>query len=140
MCCIHLLFVICMGQIGSSLLLSYVVQVWFPICFMVFLNKGKDRMVVFDFVSAWVSDKSNLGTSELDCMDASFDVGGAHRGATYFDHQIEGDDDKVAWISKVCMVNSEVCHGMELSDFAIRIEKAVYQKRVGASGDGVKTF
>ena len=100
---------------------------------MVFLKKGKDRMVVFDFVSAWVSDRSNLGNSELDCMDASLDVGGAHRGATYFDHQIEGDDDKVAWISKVCMVNSEVCHGMELSDFAILNEKAVYKTRVGAS-------
>ena len=101
---------------------------------MVFLKKGKDRMAVFDFVSAWVSDRSILGNLELDCMDASLDVGGAHRGATDFDHQIEGDDDKVACISKVCMVNSEVCHGMVLSASALRIEKAsAYQKRVGVS-------
>ena len=64
-------------------------------------------------------------------MDAGLDVAGAHRGAKYIDHQIEGDDDKVAWVSKVCMVNSEVCHGMELSDFALRIEKAVYKQTCG---------
>ena len=75
---------------------------------MVFLKKGKDRMVVFDFVSAWGSDRSNLGNWELDCMDASLDVGGADRGTEDFDHQIEGGDDKVACISKVCMVNSDV--------------------------------
>ena len=133
MCCIHV-FQICMGQIGSSLCCLKLSRFGFPIvCFMAFLKKGKDRRVVFDFVSAWVSDRSNLGNLELDCMDASLDVGGAHRGATYFDHQIEGDDDKVAWISKVCMVNSEVCHGMELCDFGILNEKAVYKKRVGAS-------
>ena len=77
---------------------------------MVFLKTGKDRMVVFDFVSAWVSDRSILVNLELDCMDASLDVGGAHRGTTDCYHEIEGDDDKVAWMSKVCMVNSEVCH------------------------------
>ena len=57
-----------------------------------------------------------------------------HTGEQHlFDHRIEGDDDKVAWISKVCMVNSEVCHGMELSDFAILNEQVVYNKCVGAS-------
>ena len=100
---------------------------------MVFLKKGKDRMVVFDFVSAWVSDRSNLGNLELDCMDASLDVGGAHRGTVDFYHQIEADDDKVACISKVCMVNSEVCHGMDLSVFARANEKAVYNNCVGVS-------
>ena len=100
---------------------------------MVFPEKGKDMKVVFDFVGVWVSDKRILGNLEVDCMDASLAFGGAHKGPTDFDHQIEGDDDKVALISKVCMVNSEVCHGMESSDFALRIEKAVYQKRVGAS-------
>ena len=100
---------------------------------MVFFKNGKDMKVVFDFVSAWVSDRSNLGNFELNCMDASLAVGGAHKGPTDVDHQIEGDDDKVALLSKVCMVNSAVCHGMVSSDSALRIEKAVYQKRVGAS-------
>ena len=68
---------------------------------MVFLKKGKDRMAVLDFVSAWVSDRSNSGNLELDCMDASLDVGGAHRGTEDVDHQIEGDDDKVACISSL---------------------------------------
>ena len=44
-------------------------------------------------------------------MDASLDVVCAHRGAKDVDHPIKGDDDKLARISKVCMVNSEVCHG-----------------------------
>ena len=92
------------------------IRCWFRLFFMVFLKKGKDRMAVFDFVSAWVSDGSNSGNLELDCMDASLDVGGAHRGPEDFDHRIEGDDDKVACISKVCMVKSEVCHGMDLFD------------------------
>ena len=46
---------------------------------MVFFKKGKDMKVVFDFVSAWVSDRSNLGNLELNCMDASLAVGGAHK-------------------------------------------------------------
>ena len=129
----HTFSVICMGQIGSSLFLSYVVRVLVLIVFMVFLKKGKDRMAVFDFVSAWVSDRSNLGNLELDSMDASLDVGGAHRGTEGFYHQIEGDDDKVACISKVSMVNSEVCHGMELSFFARVNAQIAYTNRVGAS-------
>ena len=44
---------------------------------MVFLKKGKDRMVVFDFVSAWVSVGSKVGNLEFVFMDASLDVGGA---------------------------------------------------------------
>ena len=46
----------------------------FLVVFMVFFKMGNDREVVFDFVSAWVSDRSNLGNLELDCMDASLDV------------------------------------------------------------------
>ena len=103
------------------------------IVFMVFLKKGKDRMAVFDFVSAWVSGGSNPGNLELDCMDASLDVGGAHRGTEDSDHQIEGDDHKFACISKVCMANSEVLHGMDLSDLAQADVKAVYTNRVGVS-------
>ena len=90
-------------------------------------------MAVIDFVSAWVWDRSNSGNLELDCMDASQDVGGAHKGTEDVDHQIEGDDDKVAYISKVCMVNSEVCHGMDLSDFVRVNDKALYKSRVGVS-------
>ena len=98
-----------------------------PIVFYGFVfKKDKDRMAVFDFESAWFSDKSNLGNLELDCMDVSLDVGGAHRGTQDFNH-------KVACISKVCMVNSEICHGMDLSDFARVNENAVYKHRVGAS-------
>ena len=62
----------------------YVLQVLVQIVFMVFLKKGKDRMAVFDFVSAWVSEGSNSGNMELDCMDASLDVGGAHKGNRRF--------------------------------------------------------
>ena len=100
---------------------------------MVFFKKGKDKKVVFDFVCAWFSNRSTLGNLELNCMDVSCALGGLHNGPTDFDHQNEGDDDKVALISKVCMVNSEVCHGMVSSASALRIEKAsVYQTRVGA--------
>ena len=102
---------------------------------MVFLKKGKDRLSVFDFVSAWVSVGRNSGNLELVCMDASLDVGGAprSRGKEDSDHQLEGDDDKFACISKVCMVNSEVCHGTDLSAFARANEKPVYTNRVGVS-------
>ena len=50
-------------------------------------------------------------------MDVSLDVGGAHMGTQDVDH-------KAACISKVCMVNSEMCHGMDLSDFARVNEKS----------------
>ena len=102
---------------------------------MACLKKGKDRMAVFDFVSAWVSVGSNSGNLVLVCMDVSLDVGGApcSRGTDDSDHQIEGDYHKFACISKVCMANSEVCHGMDLSVFAGANEKAVYRNRVGVS-------
>ena len=45
-------------------------------CYMVLLKKGKDRMVVLDFVSAWVSVGGKPDNSEFVCMDASLDVGG----------------------------------------------------------------
>ena len=67
------------GADWFKLFLSYVVQVLIPIVFfMVFVEEGKDRMAVFDFVSAWVSDIRILSNLELDCMDASLDAGGAH--------------------------------------------------------------
>ena len=99
-------FCLCFSGVGSD-------------CFMVFLKKGKDGMAVLDFVSAWVSVGSNSGNLELVCMDASLDVGGAPRskGTEDSDHRIEGDDDKFACISKVCMVNSEVCHATDVFDF-----------------------
>ena len=74
-----------------------------------------------------------MGNLESNGMDVSCALGGVHNAPTDSDHQNEGDDDKLALISKVCMVNSEVCHGIESTDFALRFEKAVYQKRVGAS-------
>ena len=82
-------------------------------------------MAVFHFVSAWSSDKSNLGKLELDRMDVSLEFGGAHMGTQDVNHM-------VVCISKVCMVNSEMCHGMELSDLARVNEKAVSKNRVGA--------
>ena len=104
---------------------------------MAFFKKGRDKKVAFDFVCAWVSNRSSVGNLEshnVICMDVSCALGGVHNAPTDSDHQNEGDDDKVALISKVCMVNSEVCHGMVSSASALRIEKAsVYQKRVGAS-------
>ena len=48
-------------------------------------------------------------------------------------HQVEGDDDKVACISKDRMANSEVFHGMGYSVIAQSDEKAVYKNRVGVS-------
>ena len=102
------------------------IRCWFRLFVLMLFKKDKDRMAVFDFVSAWVSDKSNFVNLELDCMDVSLDVGGAHRGTQDVHH-------KVACISKVCMVNSEMCHGMDLSEFARVNEKAVYNNRVGES-------
>ena len=98
---------------------------------MMFFKKGRDKKVAFDVVCAWVSNRSSVGHLESNCMDVSCALGGVHNAPTDSDHQNEGDDDKVALISKVCMVNSEVCHGMELSDFAILNGKAVYQKTCG---------
>ena len=94
-------------------------------CCMAFLKKGKDRMVVFDFVSAWVSVGGKPGNSEFVCMDASLDVGGVpySRVTEDIDHRIEGDDDKFACISNVCTANSEVLHGMDLSGDASNLKK-----------------
>ena len=104
---------------------------------MAFFKKDRDKNVAFYFVCAWVSNRSSVGNLEshnVICMDVSCALGGVHNAPTDSDHRNEGDDDKVALISKVCMVNSEVCHGMVSSASALRIEKAsVYQKRVGAS-------
>ena len=48
---------------------------WFRL-FYGYLKKGKDRMAVFDFVSAWVSVGRKTCNLEFVCMDASLDVGG----------------------------------------------------------------
>ena len=76
-------------------------------------------MVVLDFVSALVSVGGKPDHSELVCMDASLDVGGVAYSWVRedIDHQVEGDDDKAACISKHCMANSEVFHGMSFSVF-----------------------
>ena len=60
-------------------------------CFMAFLKKGKDRMVVFHFVSAWLSLGGKPGNPEFVCMDVSLDVGGeVYRWVSeYIDHQVE---------------------------------------------------
>ena len=86
-------------------------------CCMAFLKKGKDRMLVLDFLSAWVSVGGKPDNSEFVCMDASLDVGGVVCSWVRedIDHQVEGNDDTVACISKHCMAKSEVVHGMGLS-------------------------
>ena len=58
-------------------------------------------------------------------MDVSCALGGVHNAPTDSDHQNEGDDDKLALISKVRMVNSEVCHGMVLSASALRMGTSI---------------
>ena len=84
---------------------------------MAFQKEGKDRMAVFDFVSAWVSVGGKPDNLEFVCMDASLDVGGAPYSRVTEDigHQVEGNDDKVACISKHCMAKSEFVHRMGLS-------------------------
>ena len=102
---------------------------------MAFLKKGKDRMAVFDFVSAWVSVGGKPGNSEFVCMDASLDVGGVpySRVTEDIDHQVEGNDDTVACISKHSMAKSEVVHGIGLSACVRSEEKAGYENRVCSS-------
>ena len=105
----------------------------------VLYKKARDRTVVFDVVSAWLVVGAKHDNSEMVCMEASLDVVDADHSNAREDvvQQVEGNDDKVVYITEHGIVNLEVAYEMGLSACGKSEKNTRYIIVCARPGDGV---